>query len=297
MGIRPARLVVVGVLVLAVVSCASRTATTGPNTSSTATSLPATSLADPAPLSSTPPAADSPAGHGLVISPTAVPESGGNLVFAVLDDDPDPAVFGVDGELDRWVDNRWQPCRSFAAAVSFWAFDGELAPAGSPALAPAIGLATDHGVGPLEWLHLDSTPAGWYRLRQGGGAAVFGVQAGSFATPWDDGTDHLPGLVAEPAVIAAGAQVLDIVAMGGDGQQNTVIGAPAGPVEVQRWSDTVSTWTPVADLAVDAHPEPAVDGAGEFAVDLPALPPGSYRLTAQYPALGELTGPLLVTAP
>jgi hypothetical protein len=295
MRVIAAQLVLGAALVLAAASCSSPShagvrvaGAASPASSPPAQSPPASELPNPA------------SGHGLLISPTVVPESGGNLVFAVLNAAPDPAVYGVDGELDQWVDNGWQPFRAFAGAVNFWVFNGGLAPAGSPAMAPAIGLGTNNGVGALEWLHIDAIPAGWYRLRQGGGAGVFAVQAGSFPTPWGAAADHLPGLLASPAVITTGARVLDVVAMGGDGAQNTVVGAPAGQLSVDRWTPgpagSGGSWTPVAALTVDKHPQPANDGAGEFAVDLPALDPGTYRVSGDFPALGSLTGPLLVIA-
>jgi hypothetical protein len=219
----------------------------------------------------------------LMVSPSVLPPQGGEVALVVVNPTAtDMGVFGVNGTLERWTGTAWTPSGGFVSSLDFWGGAGSLFRQGEGASAPAIGLSGPaSGVGALQWVKVAGLAPGTYRLGQGGAYGVLEITEGAASAPMLRPTESVI-LTTTAAIPAMTAREL----------RSTATEPRGSGVVTRTWSPTASlqTWTggrwqELRTLQVDDSPAEPVGNVHEFAVTLPPLPAGTYRL------LREATSP------
>lgn len=238
-------------------------------------------------------------GPHIVLTPSALPPSGGDIALIVANPGSSLLNFGLTGKLDRWDGSRWMPYRTFDTAPTSWASTGSLHGLGESVAVLSIGLgAAAHGYGPAEWVRVSGLPVGYYRLSQGGASGVLEIREASAAPVplrapgagfLEISGTALPGT---PTILPGTPTEIRPLPIQRGASSATGLGALTGPARLERLEGR--EWVPIAALAVEDHPKVVIGDESEFVVRLPALELGIYRLSRHASAAGDLYGLLWV---
>lgn len=257
---------------------------------------------DAGPTASSPPLDEGPV--TMLLSPAPFPASGGPLALTVVNRSAQDFSYGVDGQLDKWEDGAWQPVGRFASALTSWHGIGQVEGGDEPVFKNDIRLsALPRTAGPLEWLSLPRLEPGWYRFTRSSvddeqrvAAAILRVSEdaeGPELTAPGDG----PVLNLEPAALEPGAHRLRFALTAPEQNRGEDIpdlrASMAQMADLEAWVD--STWKEVAELEVDMNPTEPRGNLYEWAVRLPNLDAGAYRLVQDSNTAGPVVGHFWIT--
>lgn len=236
----------------------------------------------------------------MLLSPTPFPADGGLLALAVSNPTARRFDYGARGEVEIWIDGGWARLGGFSTGLSSWDGPGGVSWAGEGLPSKDILLsAPADGAGPLEWLRLPRLDPGVYRFVRGGvddnavtASATLVVSEESIAPGFvPPGSSPLLD-ISEPAVRGSQPQELRfVVTIPSTAQRTSSLPAlresASSHAEVERWTGAV--WESAARSDVDKHPPKPRTNLYEWAIDLPQLPPGFFRLVLES-AGGPLVG-------
>lgn len=238
----------------------------------------------PGPATTTPPPPEEPRPVSILVAP-AVVAPGGVVTAALVANEQNNLMFGVEAEVERWNGREWRPTGAAHMCLSEWSCIGKVTDRLDAV--ETIGLSAPVGrLGAETALSTEGLVDGWYRLihRASGGrfaTGVFEVRTGAPAAPPQPDRDDVR-LSLDPVLVPPEgglARVTTLVPANTDGtltaEDIEAVDAGLDPTaRIERWDG--ARWLEVAEVPVL---EPDVEGAEwDHPFPLPPHDEGAYRV-------------------
>ena len=224
----------------------------------------------------------------LVVSPDAVPAQGGELALIMVNPGTDPMDYGPSGRLQRWDGSTWTDHRQLTTSLGPDQPAGGLHDLDVELMMPAIALsAPGHGFGAPVWTRVQGVSPGWYRVQLGTATGLFEVGGTPSADVTRPGT---PIAFTGTTVVPAGkASSLLLEARprnprAGSFDRDEQVGRFTAPARVERRDGVRWVLVPSDTLRTRDGKE----AGGPFAVRLPDLDAGVYRVSREASAAGRV---------
>lgn len=262
-------------------------------------------VVDQVPATPTPSPPPTDAAVTMLLSPQPAPRAGGPLAVVVVNRSERDFSYGVAGDLEVWTDGRWERFGQYGTSLTSWHGLGRVVQGQDSMAVNDILLVAGAGKsGSLEWIDLPPLSPGWYRFtrddiedRDRVGSAILRVSEDTdgpqLTAPGDGPVLDING----PGALEPGAHELRYVLTAPQQNRGEDIpdlrGSMATTATLEVWRD--SEWRTVAELDVDMDPGEPRGNVYEWAVQLPDLDAGPYRLVQNSNTAGPVVGHFWVT--
>ncbi len=244
-----------------------------------------------------PPGVDGRGPH-LIVSPASLPVAGGEVALILANPGDTQVSWSVTGMLERWSGSGWANHRQVTAGLNAEGPTGKLVSLEEDLVVPMIYIGVEPGrFSQPHWTRIEGIDPGWYRFTFGPASGLFQVGPASFAAarPVTAFAFDGEGVVRSGSEATLHLRVMPRKRLAGSFDPAEQVGDYTSAALVERL-DTAQGPEEVSTVSTVSTRTEGADEPLSFALHLPALEPGVYRVSRETSVAGRVES-LLWAAP